>query len=170
MLHLISLTLFGIFLIVGLGALPPSFIRPNLTLIIAVYMGQFYPPVSGLILSFFFGYFMDTVSGGLLGLNAFSMVSAYYLSFILSKRMLVQDIVTQVLMVFSFYIVYEGIIYMLFRFFNFEVTGYTYIKTAMYEGSAAAVLSIPVISSIRRMERFFRFENERAAGSEDTKV
>lgn len=163
MLYLITLTLSGLVLIFGQGSLPASVIRPNLTLIIIIYAGQFYPPIPGLFISFFLGYFLDMVSGGLSGLNAFSMVSVCYLSFILSKKMVIQNRLTQVLAVFSFYLIYGGIIYLLFRFFNFHVTGYTHLRTILLDGIAAAILSLLVISAIKKMERFFRFENKRTA-------
>lgn len=170
MLHLITLTLSGIALILGQGSLNHLAIRPNLALVIAIYAGQFYPPITALLMSFFLGYFLDLVTGGLLGLNAFSMVSVCYLSFLLSRRVVIQNRLAQLLMVFSFYLVYGGIIYFLFRFFNFEVTVYAYLSNAVWDGAAAAILSILIIPAIKRMERFFRFENERAASPGDIRV
>lgn len=170
MLHLIALTLSGIALILGQGSLHHLTIRPNLALVIAIYAGQFYPPITALLISFFLGYFLDLVSGGLLGLNAFSMVSVCYLSFLLSRRVVIQNRLAQLLMVFSFYLVYGGIIYFLFRFFNFEVTVYAYLSNTVWDGAAAAILSILIIPVIKRMERFFRFENERAASPGDIRV
>lgn len=170
MLHLITLTLSGIALILGQGSLHHLTIRPNLALVIAIYAGQFYPPITALLISFFLGYFLDLVSGGLLGLNAFSMVSVCYLSFLLSRMVVIQNRLAQLLMVFSFYLVYGGIIYFLFRFFNFEVTVYAYLSNTVWDGAAAAILSILIIPAIKRMERFFRFENERSASPGDIRV
>ncbi len=55
-----------------LMALPIQRIRPDLILILIVYLGFAYPPVSGGILAFIFGYLTDLFSGNALGLFTFS--------------------------------------------------------------------------------------------------
>lgn len=170
MLHLIALTLFGIAMILGQGSLPALPVRPNLVLVIAIYAGQFYAPIPGLLISFVLGYFLDLMSGGFLGLNAFSMVSICYLAFTFSKRIAIQNRFPQLLTVFSFYLVYGSITYFLFRFFNFEVAGFAHIKTTLADGLAEAALSIFIISAIRKMEKLFRFENNRTQSTGDIRI
>jgi rod shape-determining protein MreD len=169
MLHLFVLTLFGLGIILAQGSLPSMAIRPNPVIVIAIYTGQFYPPLAGLLISFILGYSLDLMSGGLRGLNAFSMVTVSYISYFFGKRIIIQNRSSETIVVFSFYILYAWIVYLLFRFFNIEVYWYPYLKGAILDGAVAAFLSLPIISAIRWMERFFRFENERAAAG-DIKV
>src|SRR3989304_5826301 len=121
MLHITMLTIFGVVLIMGQASLPAFSIRPNLVLVIVIYAGQFYPPITGLLLSFTLGYFLDLLSGGLIGLNAFSLVSVCYLTVAFSNRIAVQNSLSQLSTVFSFYLIYGVLTFFLFHFFNFKV-------------------------------------------------
>lgn len=169
MLHLIALTLSGLAIILGQGSLPALPATPNPTLIIVVYIGQFYSPASGLIISFILGHFLDHVSGGLLGLNSFAMVSLCYISYLLGKRIVIQNKLTQIFLIFAFYMLYCSIVYLLLRFFNIDVAGYEYIKNSLRDGAATAILSPFLVSAIKKMELFFRFEKE-GEGSREIKV
>lgn len=168
--HIILLTLSGLALIAVQGSLPPLPLALNPTLVIVVYAGQFYLPITGLIMSFLLGYFLDLASGGLLGLNSFSMVSLCYLSYHLGNRIVIQNRFSQSLVVFAFYLLYGGIVYSLFRFFNIDVTGYSFLKVTLRDGAATAVISPVIISAIRKMERFLRFQNERTTTPGNIKV
>lgn len=154
-------------MILGQGSLPALPVRPNLVLVIAIYAGQFYAPIPGLLISFILGYFLDLMSGGFLGLNAFSMVSVCYLAFTFSKRIAIQNLLSQLLTLFSFYLLYGGIIFFLFRFFNFDVDSYSHLRTTLADAMVATVLSIFIISVIRKMEKLFRFENNRSQSPGD---
>ena len=55
-----------------LMALPIQRIRPDLVLILIVYLGFSYPPASGGILAFILGYFTDLFSGNTFGLYTFT--------------------------------------------------------------------------------------------------
>lgn len=170
MLHLVLLTLSALALILVQGSLPALPLSPNLILIIVTYVGQFYSPIIGLVISFILGYFLDVVSGTLLGLNSFSMVSLCYLSFILGKRMVMQSSFAQIFTVFIFFIIYSGIVYSLFKFFGMDISIYPFVKTAVGDGVATAIISPILITAIRRMERRLGFENEKDEGSKDIKV
>lgn len=170
MLHLVLLTLSALALILGQMSLPVLPASPNPTLIIVTYIGQFYSPITGLLISFILGYFLDVVSGTLLGINSFAMVSLCYLSYILGKRIVMQSALTQILTVFVFFIIYSGIVYSLFSFFSIEISTHPFVKAALWNGIATAVVSPILLAAIKRMERFFRFENERDEGSKDIKV
>lgn len=170
MFHLTALTIFGLALIVGQENLPALSIRPNLVLVIAIYAGQFYQPITGLLISFILGYFLDLISGGLLGLNAFSMVSVCYLAVTFSKRIAVHNTFPRLLTVFSFYMIYGGITYFLFSFFNFDINGYSHIRNNVADGSAAAILSFFIVSVIKKMEKFCKFKNKRAESPGDLRI
>lgn len=170
MYHIVLLTLSALALIMGQGSLPPLSFTVNPTLVIVVYAGQFYLPITGLIMSFILGYFLDLTSGGLLGLNSFSMVSLCYLSYLFGNRIVIQNRLSQGLVVFAFYMLYGGIVYSLFSFFNIDVTGYSYLKVTLRDGAATAILSPIIIFAIRKMERFLGFQNERTTTPGNIKV
>lgn len=170
MLHLVLLILFGLALILIEGSFSSLAVKPNLPLIIAVYAGQFYSPMAGLIISFILGYFLDLTSGSLMGLNTFSLVSLSYLSSLLGDRMVIQNRLTQAVVIFISCMAYSGIIYLLFSFFNIAVSGYAYIKISLWDGFVTAIISPVLISVIKKMERLLRFENERTAGAGDIEV
>src|SRR4030067_519413 len=109
MVHLVLLTLSALTLILVQGSLPALPVTPNLVLIIVTYVGQFYSPIAGLVISFILGYFLDLASGSLLGLNSFSMVSLCYLSYLLGNRIVIQNRLSQSLVVFVFYLLYGGL-------------------------------------------------------------
>lgn len=167
MIHLTALTLFGLAMILGQGSLPALPVRPNLVIVIAIYAGQFYAPIPGLLISFALGYFLDLMSGGLLGLNAFSMVAICYLAFTFSKRIVIQNRFLQLINVFSFYLLYGGITFFLFRFFNFDVDSFSHLRTTLADALVATVLAIFIISVVRKMEKLFRFENNRSKSPGD---
>ncbi|MDP2971789.1 MAG: rod shape-determining protein MreD, partial [Deltaproteobacteria bacterium] len=50
---------------------PIRWIRPDIVLILTLYLGLSSPPISGGILVFFLGYLMDLFSGNGFGLYAF---------------------------------------------------------------------------------------------------
>lgn len=170
MLHLVLLIIFGLVLILMEGSFSSLAVRPNLPLVIAVYAGQFYPPMAGLIISFILGYFLDLISGSLMGLNTFSLVSLSYLSSFLGNRMAIQNRLTQVIVIFISCMAYSGIIYLLFGFFNINVSGYAYLKTSLWDGFITAIISPILISVIKKMERLFRFENGKTAGAGNIKI
>jgi rod shape-determining protein MreD len=61
-----------------LMSFPIQRIRPDIVLILTLYLGLSYPPVSGGILAFFIGYLMDLFSGNSFGLYTFSRPFIFY--------------------------------------------------------------------------------------------
>jgi rod shape-determining protein MreD len=57
---------------------PVQRIRPDLVLILTLYLALSYPPISGGILAFFMGYLMDLFSGNTLGLYTFTRPLIFY--------------------------------------------------------------------------------------------
>jgi len=58
-------------------ALPGLPIVPDITLVLAVYLGVRHPTVGGAVGAFLLGYFLDTFSGTVLGVNAFALTAVY---------------------------------------------------------------------------------------------
>lgn len=61
-----------------LMSFPIQRIRPDIVLILTLYLGLTYPPISGGILAFFIGYLMDLFSGNPFGLYTFSRPLIFY--------------------------------------------------------------------------------------------
>jgi len=170
MLHFSLLTLAALALILGQSSLYALPLSPNPAIIIVTYIGQFYSPIPGLAISFILGYFLDISTGTLMGSNSFSMVSLCYLSYMISKRVVMQNLFAQAVLTFFFFMIHSGIVYLLFKFFNLNVFGYEFLVTSLQNAGATALISPVLISGIKKMERLLRFENARGAGSKDIQV
>jgi rod shape-determining protein MreD len=72
----------GIFLLTLQATLLTSFpiqrVRPDIVLVLVLYMGFSHPPISGGLLAFFMGFLMDLFSGNGLGLFTFSRTFIFY--------------------------------------------------------------------------------------------
>ena len=83
-----------------LRSLPVQRIRPDIVLILTLYLGLSYPLISGGILAFFMGYLMDLFSGNVLGLYTFSRPLIFYIAQLFKGRFYLEGILSQFLFVF----------------------------------------------------------------------
>jgi len=60
-----------------LPVLPGLPVVPDITLVLAVYLGVSHATVGGALGVFLLGYFLDTFSGTVLGVNAFTLTAVY---------------------------------------------------------------------------------------------
>lgn len=84
-----------------LMSLPIQRIRPDLVLVLVLYLGFSYPPVSGGILTFFLGYLMDLLSGNALGLYTLTRPLIFYIAQFSKGRFYLESPVSQFLFVFG---------------------------------------------------------------------
>jgi rod shape-determining protein MreD len=110
----ILLSLFsGIFLLTLQATLLTSFpiqrVRPDIVLVLILYTGFSYRPISGGLLSLFMGCLMDLFSGNGLGLYAFSRTLIFYAAKIFRGWFYLEDFSSQFLFVVVSAIV-EGIV------------------------------------------------------------
>jgi rod shape-determining protein MreD len=77
-------------------------IRPDIVLILTLYWGLFYPPISGGILALLMGFLMDLFSGNSFGLYTLSRPFIFYLAQFFRGRFYIESIVSQFLFVFVF--------------------------------------------------------------------
>jgi rod shape-determining protein MreD len=89
--------------------LPIQRIRPDMVLILILYWGLSFPPVSGGILSFFLGYLMDLFSGNSFGLYTFSRPLLFYVAQFFKGRIYLEGFLSQFLFVFLFAL-FEGLL------------------------------------------------------------
>jgi rod shape-determining protein MreD len=101
--------LFIIFQTTFLTLPPIQKIRPDIVLILTLYLGLSYPPISGGILVFFIGYLMDLFSGNPFGLYTFSRPLIFYIAQFFKGRLYLEAFLSQFLFVLVFSL-FEGIV------------------------------------------------------------
>jgi rod shape-determining protein MreD len=92
-----------------LSYLPIQRIRPDIVLVLILYWGLTFPPVSGGIHSLFLGYLMDLFSGNSLGLFTFTRPLLFYLAQLFKGRLYLESLPSQSLFVFVFAL-FEGLL------------------------------------------------------------
>lgn len=92
-----------------LMSLPIHRVRPDLVLILTLYLGLSYPLFSGGILAFFMGFIMDLFSGNSFGLYTFSRPLIFYVAQLFRGRFYLESFSLQSLYVFIFAL-FEGLL------------------------------------------------------------
>lgn len=92
-----------------LAFLPIQRIRPDIVLILVLYWGLTFPPVSGGILSFWVGYLTDLFSANSFGLYTFTRPLLFYLAHLFKGRLYLESFLSQSLFVFLFAL-FEGLL------------------------------------------------------------
>jgi len=92
-----------------LKSFPIRRIRPDLILILVLYLGLFYPPISGGLLALFMGFLMDLFSGNSFGLYALTSPFIFYGARFFKGRFYLESFTSQFLFVFAFGLV-EGLL------------------------------------------------------------
>ena len=93
-------------------------IRPDLVLILILYWGLFYPPITGGILTLFMGFLMDLFSGNVFGLYTLSRPLIFYIAQFFKGRVFLESFRSQFLFVFIFGLVEAFLILILIRTLN----------------------------------------------------
>jgi rod shape-determining protein MreD len=81
-------------------ALPIHRIRPDLMLILTLWLVFSYPPLSGGILVFVLGYLLDVFSGNSFGLYPFSRVLLFYVLYHFKDHFYLEGVVSQFFLTF----------------------------------------------------------------------
>ncbi len=93
----------------ALGELSHQLAKPDLLLIITVYLGLYSKPLAGAILVFLSGYLMDIFSGSIFGVQTFSKTAIFFLTILIKDRFYVESPLFQAGTIFLFSII-EGFI------------------------------------------------------------
>lgn len=101
-----------------LAFLPIQSVRPDIVLILTLYLGLFYPPISGGILAVFMGFLMDLFSGNSFGLYTLSRPLIFYAAQFFKGRLYLESFVSQFLFVFIFGLVEGFLIFILLDVLN----------------------------------------------------
>jgi len=106
-----------------LAFLPIQRIRPDIVLILTLYLGLFYPPVSGGILAVFMGFLMDLFSGNSFGLYTLSRPLIFYVAQFFKGRFYLEGFTSQFLFVFILGLVEGLLIFILLDVLNPDPIG-----------------------------------------------
>jgi rod shape-determining protein MreD len=148
-----------------LTPLPIQRVRPDLLLILTLYLGVSYPPISGSLLTLLMGFLMDLFSGNSFGLYTFSRPLIFYLTQLFKDRFYLQDFSSKFLFVFIFAL-FEGLLtLLLLAVLNPNPLGHLYplFFTFLLPQSFLTGLITPVLFSLFDKGFFLRF-NQNGAG------
>jgi len=109
-----------------LASLPIQRIRPDIILILTLYLGLFYSPISGGILALFMGFFMDLFSGNSFGLYTLSRPLIFYVAQFFKGRFYLENFSSQFLFVFIFGLVEGLVLLILLSVLNPRPLGHLY--------------------------------------------
>lgn len=146
-----------------LASFPIHRIRPDIVLILTLYLGLSYPPISGGILAFFIGYLMDLFSGSSFGLYAFSRPLIFYFAQIFKDRVYLESFPSQSLFVFIFALVEGLLILILLKALNPTPLGNLYPLwfTLFLPQSFCTALISPIFFSLFNRGSFLLFNDHR---------
>ena len=102
-------TLFLILQTTWLSSFPIRRIRPDILLILILYLAFLFPPIFGGVLAFFMGYLMDLFSGNVLGCYTLSRPLVFFAAQFFKERFYVEGSSSQFLFAFVFALL-EGIL------------------------------------------------------------
>jgi len=124
--------------------------RPDLILILILYLGLSYPPILGGILALFIGYLMDLFSGNSFGLYTFSRPLLFYVAQLFKDRFYLEGYFSQFLFVFIFALTEALLILILLAALNPNplVNLYPIILTSFIPQSFSTGLITPIFFSL----------------------
>ncbi len=91
LIFLLSAFLLGVFQSTLISLIFPSYLKPDLMVILVTFLGTSFPLLPGAFLVLFCGLFYDTLSGGVLGLFAFVFLSLFFSLKLLAKFLILGE-------------------------------------------------------------------------------
>jgi len=140
-----------------LTSFPIQRIRPDIVLILTLYLGLSYPPIPGGILAFFMGYLMDLFSGNALGLYTLSRPLIFYIAQIFKDRFYLEGFLSQFLFVSLSGLVEGLLLLILLNGLNPNPLGnlYPLLFTVLLPQSFSTGLITPILFSLLHKGSFF---------------
>jgi rod shape-determining protein MreD len=123
---------------------------PDLVLVLCVYLGLYYQRVGGALGAFFLGYLLDTFSGANFGINAFGMTFVYLFIYLLSRRLWIEGVLPNILVVLAAAVVKAVAVVVLLAVVSEELVGAPDLGSELVSGATAAVLTPLVFGLLRR--------------------
>ncbi|MFQ5457080.1 MAG: rod shape-determining protein MreD [Myxococcota bacterium] len=101
-----------------LAHLPFGSLKPELVLIVVLYVGVFLPATEGGVLSFALGYLSDLFTGHLMGLFTFTRVTAWLVARLASRMLNLKSVPAQTIFVALYTIIDYFVMVAALRFFG----------------------------------------------------
>jgi len=148
-----------------LAFFPIQRIRPDLVFILILYLGLFYPPISGGILAVFLGFLMDLFSGNSFGLYTLSRPLIFYMAQLFKGRFYLESFTSQFFFVFIFGLVEGLFVLMLLKILNPGPMGHLYplLFTFLLPQSFFTGLITPILFFLIR-KKFFSLSGRHKVG------
>jgi len=145
-----------------LDHLPLGGLKPDLLLIIVLYIGFFLPSNEGAVLSFALGYVQDLFAGHLIGLFTLMRVTAWLAAKLMSGMLNLRSVFAQTIFVAIYSIADYFIMTGVLRLFGgaeypLPAAGSAIWKTALLNAAAAPI----VITTLLRIEKRLSTDQER---------
>jgi|GEM_PF-314508 len=142
--------LFLIFQTTLLSSFPIQRVKPDLVLILTLFMGLTFSPVPGGILVFFLGYMMDLFSGNSFGLYAFLRPFLFFSAQLFKYRIYLESFFSRSLFVFLFTLAEGILILFLLKALHPEPLRplYPFFFTSFLPQSLSTALVAPFLFSI----------------------
>jgi rod shape-determining protein MreD len=136
-------------------------IRPDIVLILILYLGLLYPPISGGILALFMGFFMDLFSGNVFGLYTLSRPLIFYVAQFFKGGFYLESFTSQFLFVFIFGLGEGLLILILLSILNPGPIGHLYplLFTFLLPQSFFTGLIAPILFFLIRKVSFSLFSH-----------
>ncbi len=146
-----------------LASNPIQRIRPDLLLILTLYLGLSSYPISGVILAFILGYLMDLFSGNSFGLYAFSRPLIFSIAQLFRNRVYLESFPSQSLFVFILALVEGLLILILLKALSPTPLGNLYPLwfTAFLPQSFCTALISPILFFLFNRGSFLLFNDHR---------
>src|SRR6185436_8965930 len=127
--------------------------RPDLLLIICVYLGLHQHSMFGVFGAFLLGYLQDAFSGGVIGLNAFGMCLVFTVVYITSRRLWVDNAISKVVVVFLASVLKTvAILALVALFMSVEGWSDRVVRYLLIEAVLAAILSPAIFAVLAHTE------------------
>lgn len=131
-----------------LHVLPLGPIRPDLIVILCVYLALHEHTVAGALGAFLLGYFADNFSGSVLGLQAFSMSLIFVLVYLLARQLWMDNVVANVAVVFVASLLKSLAVALLLAFYLAADYPWAHLFGTVWIESAIAAFFTPFVFSM----------------------
>lgn len=132
-------------------------LRPDLLMILNLYLGLFFTPISGGILALFLGFLTDLFSGNSYGLFSLTKPIVFFMAQFVRTQFYFEDISYEFLYVF-FFNIFEGfMIISLLRLFSFNVEPLysVFFKFILPQSFSTALLAPIFFKIFNKINAFF---------------
>ncbi len=132
-------------------------VRPDLLMILNLYLGLFYPMISGGLLAWFLGFLTDLFSGSPYGLFSLTRPVVFFMAQYIKTHFYFEDISYKFLYVFLFNI-FEGLmIILLLNLFssNIESLYSIFLKFLLPQSFSTAIVSPIFFKIFNKLDSFF---------------